>query len=70
MVVVVKKVAFPVTDRGGPYGSKTSRLPYFLDNRLKDGGEFVSLTLRPDAFNPQEDSWYSVRLEAESAPGP
>jgi hypothetical protein len=25
---------------------KTSRLPHFLDNRLTDGGEFVSLTRR------------------------
>jgi hypothetical protein len=25
----------------------TSRLPHFLDNRLTDGGEAVSLTCRP-----------------------
>jgi hypothetical protein len=29
---------------GGPQGCETSRLPYFLDNRLTDGGEVVSLT--------------------------
>jgi hypothetical protein len=26
---------------------KTSKLPHFLDNRLTDGGEVVSLTRRP-----------------------
>jgi hypothetical protein len=41
----------PVTDRGGPYGCETSRLPYFLDNRLTDGDEVVSLTRRPP-FTP------------------
>jgi hypothetical protein len=40
----------------------------FLDNRLTDGGE-VSLT-RPPALYPQEYSWYSFLLEAESTPGP
>jgi hypothetical protein len=33
--------------RGGPQGCETSRLPHFLDNRLTNGGEVVSLTLRP-----------------------
>jgi hypothetical protein len=33
----------PVRDRGGPYGTETSRLPHFLDNRITDGGEVVSL---------------------------
>jgi hypothetical protein len=28
-------------------GCETSRLPRFLDNRLTDGGEIVSLTRRP-----------------------
>jgi hypothetical protein len=45
-----------------------SRLPHFLDSRLTDGGE-VSLTRRP-SFTPQEDSWYSFLLEAESTLGP
>jgi hypothetical protein len=48
---------------------RRSRLPQFLDNRLTDGGEVVSLTRRPP-FTPQEDSWYSFLLEAESTPGP
>jgi hypothetical protein len=38
-------------------------------NRLTDGGEVVSLTRRP-SFTPQEDSWYSFLLEAESTPAP
>jgi hypothetical protein len=46
-----------------------SRIPHFLDNRLTDGGEVVSLRRRP-LFNPQEDSWYSFLLETESNPGP
>jgi hypothetical protein len=55
--------AISVTGRGGPYGSETSNLPHFLDNRLTDGGEVVSLTRR-SPFTPQEDSWYSFLLEA------
>jgi hypothetical protein len=46
-----------------------SRLPHFLDNRFIDGGEVVSLTRRLP-FSPQEDSWYSFLLEAESTSGP
>jgi hypothetical protein len=46
--------AIPVTGRGGPQDCDTSRLPHFLDNRLKDGGEVVSLTLRSHLY-PQED---------------
>jgi hypothetical protein len=42
--------AIPVTGRGGPYGCETSRLPHFLDNRLTDGGEVVSLTRLPAAL--------------------
>jgi hypothetical protein len=32
---------------GGPYGCEASRLPHFLDSRLTDGGNFVSLTRQP-----------------------
>jgi hypothetical protein len=42
--VLNKGTTIPVT---GPYGRETSRLPYFLHNRLTDGGEVVSLTRRP-----------------------
>jgi hypothetical protein len=34
---------------------------------ITDGGEVVSLTRRPP-FTPQEDSWYTFLLEAESTP--
>jgi hypothetical protein len=61
---MVRGKAIPVTGRGDPCGCETSRLPHFLDNRLTDGGE-VSLTRRPAALYPQEDSWYSFLLEAE-----
>jgi hypothetical protein len=38
--------AIPVTGHGGPQGCETSRLPrfFFLDSRLTDGGEVISLT--------------------------
>jgi hypothetical protein len=49
---------------------ETSRLPHFVDNRLTDGGEVVSLTHRPAALYPQEDSWYSFLLEGEPTSGP
>jgi hypothetical protein len=39
--------AIPVTGRGGPQGCDTSRLPNFLENQLKNGGEVVSLMHRP-----------------------
>jgi hypothetical protein len=47
--------AIPVIGCGRPWGCETSILPHFLDNRLTDGGEVVSLTLRPH-FIPQEGS--------------
>jgi hypothetical protein len=64
-----KGKAIPVTGCEGPSGCETSRLPHFLDNRLTEGGEVVSLTLR-QLIIPQEDSWYSFLLEAESTPLP
>jgi hypothetical protein len=59
----------PVTEREGPYGCETSRLPHFVHSRLTDGGEVVGLTHWPP-FTPREDSWYSFLLETESTPGP
>jgi hypothetical protein len=60
----VKKVKLPYTGSEGPQGCETSRLPHYLDNRLTDGGEVVSL-YAPAALYPQEDSGYSFLLEAE-----
>jgi uncharacterized protein YpbB len=51
-------------------GSLDVEAPTFLDNRLTDGGEVVSLTRRQAALYAQEDSWYSFLLETESTPGP
>jgi hypothetical protein len=39
--------AIPVTDRGGPYGCETLRLPHFLDSRLTNAGEVNSLKRQP-----------------------
>jgi hypothetical protein len=44
--------AIPVTGFGGPEVCETSRLPHFLDNRLRDDGE-VSLTRR-QPFTPRK----------------
>jgi hypothetical protein len=37
------KKAVPVKGRGGAQACETSRMQHFLDNRLTDGGEVVSL---------------------------
>jgi hypothetical protein len=62
------KKAIRVTDLGGPSGCETPRLPHFLHNRLTDDDEVIILTRRP-LFTPQENSWYSFLLEAESTLG-
>jgi hypothetical protein len=41
--------ALPVTGRAGPEGCETSSLPYFLDSRLTDDGEVVSVTRQANA---------------------
>jgi hypothetical protein len=41
-----KLKAIRLTGRGGSYGSEAPRHPHFLDSRLTDGGEVVSLTRR------------------------
>jgi hypothetical protein len=46
------------------------RIPHFLDYRLTDGDEVVSLKRQPAALYPQEDSWYTFLLEAELTSGP
>jgi hypothetical protein len=45
--------AIPVTSRGGPQACEMSRIPHFVDSRLTDGGEVVSLTRRPP-FTPRK----------------
>jgi hypothetical protein len=67
VLIKVKGKVIPVTDHGGPQGCEMLRVPHYLDNRITDGGEVVSLTRRPP-FTPQDDSWYSFLLEAESTP--
>jgi hypothetical protein len=64
--VPVKGKSVLVTGRVGLYGCVMSRSSHFLENRLTDGGEVVSLTHRPPALYSQEDSRYSILLEAES----
>jgi hypothetical protein len=64
-----KDKAIPVTDLEYPSGCEMPKLPHFLDNRLTDGVEFVSLTRRP-LCTSQEDSWYLFLLEAELIPRP
>jgi hypothetical protein len=64
----VKGKGVPVTGRKGPQGFETLRLPHFLDSRLTDGGEAVSLTRRPP-FTFRKIPGYSFLLEAESTLG-
>jgi hypothetical protein len=45
------------------------RIPHCLDRRPTDGGEVVSLTLRPPPL-PPEISRYSFLSEADKLPGP
>jgi hypothetical protein len=44
-----KSKAIPVTDSGGLKGFELLRITDFLDNRLTDGSEVISLTRRPRA---------------------
>jgi hypothetical protein len=58
----IKGKAIPVTGRGDPRCCETSRLQYFLDNRLTDIGEVVSLTSRPP-FTPRKIPMISLGIE-------
>jgi hypothetical protein len=66
---VVKGKAIPVTGCGGPYDYRTFRLAHFLDSRLRDGVEVVSLTRRPPFTPLREDAWHSFQLDADSNKG-
>jgi hypothetical protein len=69
-VTIKKGKSYPCNRPWRPMGSWDVEASTFsLENRLTDGGEVVSLMRRPP-FTPQEDSWYSFLLEAESTPGP
>jgi hypothetical protein len=63
--VEVKKIdeAVPLTGHAGPKGCETSRLPYFLHNRLTEGGEVVSFARRPP-FTPRNipDTHFCYRM--------
>jgi hypothetical protein len=50
--ILKKGKAIPVSGHEGPEGCETSRLPHFLDNRLTDDSEDVSLKCHPP-FNPR-----------------
>jgi hypothetical protein len=63
-VIGRKKKAIPVTGGEGPLGCErceTSRLPHFLDNRLADGREVVSLKRRPP-FTPLHPGRFMVLI--------
>jgi hypothetical protein len=66
--IKVKGKAIPVTGCGGPKCCGRSRLPYSRQSAQR-WPEVVTLTRRPP-FTPQEDSRYSLLLEAESTSGP
>jgi hypothetical protein len=60
----ISKKRLPIKGRAGLNGGDVSRIPHFVDIRLTDGGEFVSLRRRP-SFTPRKIFWYSFLLEAE-----
>jgi hypothetical protein len=59
-----------VTRHEGPYGYETSRMSHFVDNRLTNGVEVVSLTFLSATLYPEVNVWYLFLLEAESTTGP
>jgi hypothetical protein len=59
--MMLKGKSIPLTDHGGPYGCKWSKMSHFLDNRLTDGLEVVRFTYRP-AFASRKIPVNSVRV--------
>jgi hypothetical protein len=62
-----KGKAVPLRAWSGPEGSRKLWFPDFMTT-AQDGCKVVSLTHRPPL--PQEITWYSFLLEADSTPGP
>jgi hypothetical protein len=60
---LVKGKDIPGTGCGGPLGCEASRLSHFLDSWLTDGGQVVSLMLRPP-FTPRKipDTHFCYKL--------
>jgi hypothetical protein len=58
---------------GGPQGCETSRLSHFLDNRLTDDGEVISLTRQPSCIRRKIPSthfcWRLSRHQGDNAAG-
>jgi hypothetical protein len=48
-----------VTGRRGLYVCERSRLPHYLDNRLKDGSEVVNIMRRPRSTPQKQYSFAS-----------
>jgi hypothetical protein len=64
------KKSYPCNRSWNPIGLWDVEAPTLsLDSRLTDGSKVVSLPRRPP-FTPQEYSWNSFLLEAESTQGP
>jgi hypothetical protein len=63
------KVKFSLYRAWRPLGLREVEAPIFTDIQLTDGGKAVSPT-RQLLFYPQQNSWYSFLLKAESTPGP
>jgi hypothetical protein len=59
-----KDKSIPVRGHGGPYGSKTSGLPHFLDNWLTDGSETILYAHEdPWRYRLSRPKGHIVRLE-------
>jgi hypothetical protein len=67
LLSISKGKAVPLQAWSGPEGSRKLRFPDFMTT-AQDGGRVSAL--RTGRLYPQEGSWYSFLLEAESTPGP
>jgi hypothetical protein len=56
-----KNKVVPVTGSGGLWGCEMLTIPHFLNKRLIDGGEVVSLTRRPSITPRKIPGTHSVR---------